>query len=100
MSSTSQLVHDAPVDKKDASIIGRGNKEGNRLFREWYAELTSAPERKEHSAYVFVMGSLAEIMRSFGIHTIFPEVNGLQQAVRHVADADIGAAEDLSLIHI
>jgi benzoyl-CoA reductase subunit B len=94
MSSTSQLVHDAPVEKAGSSIIGRGNKEGNRLFRDWYQELTSAPERKEHSAYVFVMGSLAEIMRSFGIHTIFPEVNGLQQAVRHVADADIGAAED------
>jgi benzoyl-CoA reductase subunit B len=94
MSSTSQLVHDAPVEKAGSSILGRGNKEGNRLFRDWYQELTSAPERKEHSAYVFVMGSLAEIMRSFGIHTIFPEVNGLQQAVRHVADADIGAAED------
>jgi benzoyl-CoA reductase subunit B len=94
MSSTSQLVHDAPAEKRAASIIGRGNKEGNRLFREWYQELTTAPERHEHSAYVFVMGSLAEIMRSFGIHTIFPEVNGLQQAVRHVADDYIGTAED------
>jgi benzoyl-CoA reductase subunit B len=94
MSSTTQLVHDAPVDKRGTSIIGRGNKEGNRLFREWYQELTTAPERKEHSAYVFVMGSLAEIMRSFGIHTIFPEVNGLQQAVRHVADDYIATAED------
>jgi benzoyl-CoA reductase subunit B len=94
MSITSQLVQEAPVGKNNASIIGRGNKEGNRLFREWYGELTSAPERNEHSAYVFVMGSLAEIMRSFGIHTIFPEVNGLQQAVRHVADDYIGQAED------
>jgi len=94
MSSTTQLIPSAPADKKETSIVGRGNKEGNRLFREWYGELTSAPERKEHSAYVFVMGSLAEILRSFDIHTIFPEINGLQQAVRHVADDYIGQAED------
>src|SRR5665647_8090 len=94
MSSTTQLITNAPADKKATSIVGRGNKEGNRLFREWYGELTSAPERKEHSAYVFVMGSLAEILRSFDIHTIFPEINGLQQAVRHVADDYIGQAED------
>ena len=62
MSTTAQLVKDSsPVDQKGTSIIGRGNKEGNRLFRDWYQELTSAPDRKEHSAYVFVMGSLAEI---------------------------------------
>jgi benzoyl-CoA reductase subunit B len=94
MTSTTQLVT-APADIRGASIVGRGNKEGNRLFRDWYQELTSAPDRKEHSAYVFVMGSLAEILRSFDIHTIFPEINGLQQAVRHVADDDIGRAEDI-----
>lgn len=100
MTSTTQLITPAsklitPADNQGSSIVGRGNKEGNRLFREWYQELTSAPDRKEHSAYVFVMGSLAEILRSFDIHTIFPEINGLQQAVRHVADDDIGRAEDI-----
>ena len=72
MSSTTQLITNAPADKKATSIVGRGNKEGNRLFREWYGELTSAPERKEHSAYVFVMGSLAEILRSFDIQHDLP----------------------------
>jgi len=100
MTSTTQLTTPSsqlitPPDSLGSSIVGRGNKEGNRLFRDWYAELTSAPDRKEHSAYVFVMGSLAEILRSFDIHTIFPEINGLQQAVRHVADDDIGRAEDI-----
>jgi benzoyl-CoA reductase subunit B len=93
MTSTTQLI--TPPASLGSSIVGRGNKEGNRLFRDWYQELTSAPDRKEHSAYVFVMGSLAEILRSFDIHTIFPEINGLQQAVRHVADDDIGRAEDI-----
>jgi len=100
MTSTTQLITPpaqlvTPPGSQGSSIVGRGNKEGNRLFRDWYAELTSAPDRKEHSAYVFVMGSLAEILRSFDIHTIFPEINGLQQAVRHVADDDIGRAEDI-----
>ncbi|MDQ1538747.1 MAG: benzoyl-CoA reductase subunit [Actinomycetota bacterium] len=75
-------------------IVGRGKRDGNRLFQEWYQELGTAAERNEHSAYVFVMGSLTEIMRSFGIHTVFPEINGLQQAVRRVAGEDIGLAED------
>ena len=99
MSPTTQMVQDAPdrdvpASELGASVVGRGNKDGNRLFREWYEELTSAPERNEHSAYVFVMGSLAEILRSFDIHTIFPEINGLQTAVRHVADDYIAQAED------
>ena len=75
-------------------LVGRGNKEGNRLFREWFEELTTAPERGEKSAYVFVMGSMAELLRVFDFHTIFPEVNGLQTAVRHVADDYIAQAED------
>ena len=74
MSSAAQLVKEAPVDKRSSSIIGRGNKDGNRLFREWYQELTTAPERHEHSAYVFVMGSLAELKEHAKIMTKFPEM--------------------------
>jgi benzoyl-CoA reductase, subunit B len=76
------------------SIVGRGNKEGNRLFRDWYNELTTSEERGEKSAYVFVMGSLAELLRSFDLHTVFPEINGLQTAVRHVSESYIADAED------
>ncbi|MCL5077565.1 MAG: 2-hydroxyacyl-CoA dehydratase family protein [Actinobacteria bacterium] len=92
--TTSNTPQGAAATKDNSSIIGRGNKEGNQLFRDWYQELTTAPSRGEHSAYVFVMGSLAEILQSFGIHTIFPEVNGLQTAVRHVADDYIAQGED------
>ncbi len=92
MSTTTNQGSAATQDK--ASIIGRGNKDGNQLFRSWFQELTSAPSRGEHSAYVFVMGSMAEVLQSFGIHTIFPEVNGLQTAVRHLADDYIAQGED------
>lgn len=76
------------------AIIGRGAAEGARLMREWFAELDGAAERREPAAYVFVMGSLAEVLRAFGIHLVFPEINALQTAVRHVAHEYLGAAED------
>ena len=85
---------DLSPTREGDSIVGRGNRDGNRLFRAWYEELTTAPERGEQAAYVFVMGSLAELLRVFDFHTVFPEINGLQTAVRHVADEDITRAED------
>lgn len=94
MPSAAPSTGDLSATKVGAPMVGRGNRDGNRLFREWYQELTTAPERGEKAAYVFVMGSLAEILRVFDFHTIFPEINGLQTAVRHVADDDIAQAED------
>ncbi|TAN24752.1 MAG: hypothetical protein EPN30_06610 [Actinomycetota bacterium] len=92
--ATSNLSQGIVVSQEKPSVIGRGNKEGNRLFREWFQELTTAPERDERSAYVFVVGSMTEVLRSFGIHAVFPEVNGLQAAIRHVADDYIAQGED------
>ncbi len=84
----------ATPDGGAETIVGRGNRDGNQLFREWYKELTTAPERGEKAAYVFVMGSLAELLRSFDLHTVFPEINGLQTAVRHASESYIADAED------
>ncbi len=82
------------TDKEGQEIVGRGAKEGGRLFREWFQTLTTAAERGEHTAYVFVMGSMAEILRAFDLHTVFPEINSLQTAVRRVADEYLNEAED------
>ncbi len=82
------------TDKDGQEIVGRGAKEGGRLFREWFQTLTTAAERGEHTAYVFVMGSMAEILRAFDLHTVFPEINSLQTAVRRVADEYLNEAED------
>ena len=76
------------------TIVGRGAKEGAELFRQWFQQLTEAPTRGEQSAYVFVMGSLAEVLRVFDFHTVFPEINSLQTAVRRVAHEYLNAAED------
>ncbi len=78
----------------DDTLAGRGAREGGRLFREWYARLTQAAESGEPTAYVFVMGSLAELLRAFDMHTVFPEINSLQTAVRKVSDEYLSLAED------
>ncbi len=78
----------------DASMVGRGNREGARLFRQWFAELDAVAERGERAAYVFVMGSLNEILRAFDLPVSFPEINSLQLAVRRVAHEYLREAED------
>ena len=77
-----------------AEIVGRGNTDGARLFREWFAELTAAAAEGRGAAYVFVMGSLAELLRTFDLPIVFPEINSLQTAVRRVAHEYLAEAED------
>jgi benzoyl-CoA reductase subunit B len=75
-------------------LVGRGNAEGARLFRDWFQDLTHAAEAERPGAYVFVMGSLAELLRSFDFPIVFPEINSLQTAVRHAAHEYLDEAED------
>lgn len=78
----------------DSSVVGRGNHDGAALFRQWFQELTAAAETGRPSAYVFVMGSLAELLRTFDFPIVFPEINSLQTAVRGVAHEYLDQAED------
>ncbi|MDH3592585.1 MAG: 2-hydroxyacyl-CoA dehydratase family protein, partial [Planctomycetota bacterium] len=54
----------------------------------------AAAERGDTAAYVFVMGSFAEILRCFDFPITFPEINSIQTAVRHVAHDYLSEAED------
>ena len=78
----------------DTTIVGRGNADGARLFREWFDELTQAAAEGRKAAYVFVMGSLGELLRTFDLPVVFPEINSLQTAVRRVAHDYLNQAED------
>jgi benzoyl-CoA reductase subunit B len=78
----------------DGTIVGRGNKDGAHLFRVWFDELTRAAGDDRGAAYVFVMGSLAELLRVFDFPIVFPEINSLQTAVRRVAHEYLDEAED------
>lgn len=75
-------------------IIGRGAKDGASLFRDWFGDLTSVAERGDRAAYVFVMGSMAEILKVFDFPMVFPEIHSLQTAVRRVALDYLNEAED------
>ncbi|MCH7490474.1 MAG: 2-hydroxyacyl-CoA dehydratase [Gemmatimonadetes bacterium] len=77
-----------------AMEVGRGNSEGARLFRMWFQGLTEAAEQDRRAAYVFVMGSFAELLRVFDFPIVFPEINSLQTAVRGVAHEYLNEAED------
>ncbi|HJN40678.1 MAG TPA: 2-hydroxyacyl-CoA dehydratase family protein, partial [Anaerolineales bacterium] len=75
-------------------IVGRGNRAGAAMFREWFEGLSGTAEQGGLSAYVFVMGSLAEVLRAFDLPMVFPEINSLQTAVRKVALEYLNEAED------
>jgi benzoyl-CoA reductase subunit B len=83
-----------PGDAHDNTLVGRGNRDGARLFRSWYEDLTRDAEAGRGAAYVFVMGSLGELIRTFDLPLVFPEINSLQTAVRHVAHEYLNEAED------
>jgi benzoyl-CoA reductase subunit B len=78
----------------DTGLVGRGNRDGARLFREWYSDLDRQAAEGRGAAYVFVMGSLGELLRTFDFPLVFPEINSLQTAVRHVAHEYLNEAED------
>jgi len=75
-------------------LVGRGNIEGAALFREWFAELGETAKTGGDAAYVFVMGSCNEILKTFDLPVVFPEITSLQTAVRHVAHELLEEAED------
>jgi benzoyl-CoA reductase subunit B len=74
-------------------IVGRGNREGAKLFRDWYDRLSARAEAGERAAYVFVMGSMNELLDTFDLPAVFPEINSLQTAVRRVAHDYLEEAE-------
>ncbi len=79
---------------QEDGIVGRGNREGADLFRQWFADLGRTAEEGSPAAYVFVMGSINEILRTFSLPVVFPEINSLQLAVRRVAHEYLNQAED------
>ena len=82
------------VDIRTENIVGRGNREGAELFRQWFSGLNQTADEGGSAAYVFVMGSMSEILRTFDLPVVFPEINSLQTAVRRVAHEYLNQAED------
>ncbi len=82
------------MNQANQDIVGRGNEEGGALFRDWFSDLSQQAEQNKAVPYVFVMGSMNEILKSFDFPVVFPEVNSLQTAIRKDSANLLNQAED------
>jgi len=60
-----------------------------------YTRLSRCPESGEKNVYTFVPGNLTELLRSFDLLPVLPEINALQSAMRGKSKDYIAAAEKL-----
>lgn len=77
----------ADIQKEKSMVLQK------RMLAEHFAEVTAAPQTGRKVAYTFVPGNLTELIRSFGILPVYPEINALQNAMRKRSDGFIAAAE-------
>ena len=82
------------IDTDHHPVIGRGARESARLTREWFSSLTDAARRGQGAAYVFVMGNMNEVLRTFDMPIVYPEITALQHAVRGTAEGLLKESED------
>lgn len=73
---------------------GTGRDLQKNLLTKWYNGISQAEEKGEKVAYLFISGNIAELLRVFDFHLVYPEVNALQCGVRKVAGNFIMRAED------
>ena len=90
---------DTRVREKDgaaphADLIGATRAESRRLMEAWWQDMQAAEDAGRPVANVFVMGSLAEILKAFDLPMSFPEITSLQTAVRGKSMDFLTAAED------
>ena len=71
------------------------------MIAEHYHRLCLCPESGEKNVYTFVPGNLTELIRSFDLLPVLPEINALQSAMRgksrdYIAVAEkVGHSEDV-----
>jgi len=92
MAPTASPQH--PPAPADPTIVGRGARESARLTRQWFSSLTEAARQDRGAAYVFVMGNMNEVLRTFDMPIVYPEITALQTAVRGTAEGYLRESED------
>ncbi len=76
-------------------FLEEGRKLQRDLVEEYYRNLATAKERGQPVAYMLVGGNLTEIVRSFGYEVVFPEIIGLNCAIKHASLDNIVHAESM-----
>jgi benzoyl-CoA reductase subunit B len=79
-----------PQAGKDASQVRQ-----KEMIARHYERLAASPETGEKTAYTFVPGNLSELLLSFGVLPVLPEINALQSAMRGRSAHYIAVAEKL-----
>jgi benzoyl-CoA reductase subunit B len=79
-----------PQAGKDASQVRQ-----KEMIARHYERLAVSPETGEKTAYTFVPGNLSELLLSFGVLPVLPEINALQSAMRGRSAHYIAVAEKL-----
>lgn len=74
---------------------GAGRAMEKKLVEGYYSALAEANERKEPVAYLFIGGNVAELLRVFDFHVVYPEVTALNCAIKHRSLDYILKAEDI-----
>lgn len=74
--------------KKDQS-----QERQKRMIAEHFTRLSRAPQTGEKNCYTYVPGNLTELIRSFDLLPVLPEINALQSGMRGKTRDYIAAAE-------
>jgi len=74
---------------------GTGRNLQKDMLGDWFRALEGAPQAGEPVAYQMIGGNVAEVLRNFGYHLVFPEVNALQCGIKRAAPDLLLKAEDL-----
>ncbi|HEX6790488.1 MAG TPA: benzoyl-CoA reductase subunit B [Candidatus Krumholzibacteria bacterium] len=77
------------VQKEDSQLRQK------TMIAEHYTRLARAPESGEKNVYTFVPGNLTELIRSFDLLPVLPEINALQSAMRGKSRDYIAIAEKM-----
>ena len=79
-----------PASQKDDSQVRQ-----KTMIARHYDRLAAAPETGEKNVYTFVPGNLTELLLSFDLLPVLPEINSLQSAMRGKTAEYIALAEKL-----
>ncbi|MGE0461254.1 MAG: benzoyl-CoA reductase subunit B [Vicinamibacterales bacterium] len=79
-----------PPAQKDSSQVRQ-----KEMIARHFDRLAAAPETGARSAYTFVPGNLTELLLSFDVLPVLPEINALQSAMRGKTAEYIAMAEKL-----
>ena len=75
------------VQKEDSMLLQK------RLLADHFDTLSHAEEEGKRVVYTFVPGNLNELIRSFGLLPVLPEINALQSGMRKLSGNYIAEAE-------